>query len=99
MANGPGDSPRWSDSAIMHGTATALFAPAAPGRVQTGRRRNLGTFDTKVPALAHERAVYYFKHSSIGGHHRNPLNQPAWKQVHRILYGQRPSGLALSGES
>jgi len=27
----------------------------------TGRRRNLGTFSTKEAALAHERAVQYFK--------------------------------------
>ena len=29
---------------------------------RTGRRRNLGTFPTRAKALAHERAVQYFKH-------------------------------------
>jgi hypothetical protein len=28
----------------------------------TGKRRNLGTFKTREAALAHERAVQYFKH-------------------------------------
>ena len=28
---------------------------------KTGRRRNLGTFATKAKALAHERAVQFFK--------------------------------------
>jgi hypothetical protein len=28
---------------------------------KTGRRRNLGTFDTKEQALKHERAVQFFK--------------------------------------
>jgi hypothetical protein len=28
---------------------------------KTGRRRNLGTFDTRREALAHERAVQFFK--------------------------------------
>ena len=28
---------------------------------KTGRRRNLGTFKTRVAALRHERAVQYFK--------------------------------------
>ena len=28
---------------------------------KTGRRRNLGTFRTRAEALAHERAVQYFK--------------------------------------
>jgi hypothetical protein len=28
---------------------------------KTGRRRNLGTFDTREQAEAHERAVQYFK--------------------------------------
>jgi hypothetical protein len=28
---------------------------------KTGRRRNLGTFDSREEALAHERAVQYFK--------------------------------------
>jgi len=28
----------------------------------TGRRRNLGTFDTREVAEKHERAVQYFKH-------------------------------------
>jgi len=28
---------------------------------KTGRRRNLGTFDTRDQALRHERAVQYFK--------------------------------------
>ena len=28
---------------------------------RTGRRRNLGTFSTKAKALAHERAVQFFK--------------------------------------
>ena len=28
---------------------------------KTGRRRNLGTFDTREAALKHERAVQYFK--------------------------------------
>jgi hypothetical protein len=29
---------------------------------ETGRRRNLGTFNTKKAAEVHERAVQYFKH-------------------------------------
>lgn len=29
---------------------------------QTGKRRNLGTFDTRGAAERHERAVQYFKH-------------------------------------
>lgn len=28
---------------------------------KTGKRRNLGTFDTRAEAEAHERAVQYFK--------------------------------------
>ena len=30
--------------------------------VKTGKRRNLGTFDTRAQAEKHERAVQYFKH-------------------------------------
>jgi hypothetical protein len=30
---------------------------------KTGKRRNLGTFDTRDPAEEHERAVQYFKHA------------------------------------
>ena len=29
---------------------------------KTGKRRNLGTFDTRAAAEKHERAVQYFKH-------------------------------------
>ncbi len=29
---------------------------------KTGKRRNLGTFDTRQAAESHERAVQYFKH-------------------------------------
>lgn len=29
---------------------------------KTGKRRNLGTFDTRQKAEQHERAVQYFKH-------------------------------------
>jgi hypothetical protein len=29
---------------------------------KTGRRRNLGTFDTRAAALRHEREVQFFKH-------------------------------------
>ncbi|HEX4028116.1 MAG TPA: hypothetical protein VHX18_10880 [Rhizomicrobium sp.] len=29
---------------------------------KTGRRRNLGTFDSRAAAEKHERAVQYFKH-------------------------------------
>jgi hypothetical protein len=29
---------------------------------KTGKRRNLGTFDTREGAEEHERAVQYFKH-------------------------------------
>ena len=29
---------------------------------RTGRRRNLGTFNTRAGAEKHERAVQYFKH-------------------------------------
>jgi len=29
---------------------------------KTGKRRNLGTFDTLAAAQKHERAVQYFKH-------------------------------------
>jgi len=32
---------------------------------KTGRRRNLGTFDTREQAEKHERAVQYFKHASL----------------------------------
>jgi len=28
---------------------------------KTGKRRNLGTFDSKAAALKHERAIQYFK--------------------------------------
>jgi len=28
----------------------------------TGKRRNLGTFDTREQALQHEREIQYFKH-------------------------------------
>lgn len=30
--------------------------------VKTGKRRNLGTFDTRDAAVKHEREVQYFKH-------------------------------------
>ena len=30
--------------------------------LSTGKRRNLGTFKTRGQAVAHERAVQYFKH-------------------------------------
>ena len=30
--------------------------------LETGKRRNLGTFDTRTAAERHERAVQYFKH-------------------------------------
>jgi hypothetical protein len=29
---------------------------------KTGKRRNLGTFDTKEQATKHEREIQYFKH-------------------------------------
>ena len=29
---------------------------------ETGKRKNLGTFDTREKAKEHERAVQYFKH-------------------------------------
>jgi len=29
---------------------------------KTGKRRNLGTFETREQALEHERAVQFFKH-------------------------------------
>jgi hypothetical protein len=29
---------------------------------RTGKRKNLGTFDTRAEAEEHERAVQYFKH-------------------------------------
>ena len=29
---------------------------------QSGKRRNLGTFDTREQAMKHEREVQYFKH-------------------------------------
>jgi hypothetical protein len=29
---------------------------------KTGKRRNLGTFDTRQEAVKHERAVQFFKH-------------------------------------
>lgn len=29
---------------------------------KTGKRKNLGTFDTRQAAESHERAVQYFKH-------------------------------------
>ena len=30
--------------------------------IKTGKRRNLGTFDTREAALKHEREIQYFKH-------------------------------------
>jgi hypothetical protein len=30
---------------------------------KTGKRKNLGTFDTREAAAEHERAVQYFKHA------------------------------------
>ncbi len=33
---------------------------------KTGRRRNLGTFDTRAAAERHERAVQYFKRVKAG---------------------------------
>jgi len=33
---------------------------------KTGKRRNLGTFDTRAAAERHERAVQYFKRSGQG---------------------------------
>ncbi len=30
---------------------------------KTGKRRNLGTFDSRAEAERHERAVQYFKHA------------------------------------
>lgn len=29
---------------------------------KTGKRRNLGTFDTREAAMQHERQIQYFKH-------------------------------------
>ena len=29
---------------------------------KTGRRKNLGTFDTREAAIIHERQIQYFKH-------------------------------------
>lgn len=29
---------------------------------KTGKRRNLGTFDTREAAMKHEREIQYFKH-------------------------------------
>ena len=37
-----------------------LFSRKKDGR--TGKRRNLGTFDTRAQAERHERAVQFFKH-------------------------------------
>lgn len=31
---------------------------------KTGKRRNLGTFNSRAAAQKHERAVQYFKHAS-----------------------------------
>jgi hypothetical protein len=33
---------------------------------KTGKRRNLGTFQTRAEAEAHERAVQYFKRAQMG---------------------------------
>jgi len=33
---------------------------------KTGKRRNLGTFETRAEAEKHERAVQYFKRVQIG---------------------------------
>jgi len=33
---------------------------------ETGKRRNLGTFDTKEAAQKHEREIQYFKHHHSG---------------------------------
>jgi hypothetical protein len=32
---------------------------------RTGRRKNLGTFDSRAAAEKHERAVQYFKHGGL----------------------------------
>jgi len=37
-----------------------LYSAKKDGK--TGKRRNLGTFDTRAQAEKHERAVQYFKH-------------------------------------
>ena len=34
---------------------------------KTGKRRNLGTFDSKAAALKHERAVQFFKRAGRAG--------------------------------
>ena len=34
---------------------------------KTGKRRNLGTFNSKAAALKHERAVQYFKRAGHAG--------------------------------
>lgn len=48
---------------------------------KTGKRRNLGTFDTSAAAIKHERAINFFKHrqhnvshipSNGGGQQRAP---------------------------
>lgn len=31
---------------------------------ETGKRRNLGTFDTREEAVKHEKEIQYFKHHS-----------------------------------
>jgi hypothetical protein len=51
-------------------TARAMIRKLKPGKwrlysrkvnPKTGKRRNLGTFSTKKAAMAHERAIQYFK--------------------------------------
>ena len=42
---------------------------------KTGRRRNLGTFDSRAGAEKHERAVQFFKHG------RTPRESHQWMRI------------------
>jgi hypothetical protein len=50
------------DSPMIRKLATGKFRLYARKRGHSGKRRNLGTFDTLEEARKHERAVQFFKH-------------------------------------
>ena len=52
---------------------------------RTGKRKNLGTFNTKGAAKKHERAVQYFKHRQVG--FRNAV-APASGRVRHLGHSQ-----------
>jgi hypothetical protein len=71
MSREMGGSTRWRRQSSRTG-ATAMIRKLKSGKYRlysrkqdpkTGKRRNLGTFDTREKAEEHERAVQYFKHA------------------------------------